>query len=130
MADSDQLPPLSEAQFEIMSVVWSRGETTVGEIWAELSQRRRMVRNTIQTMVVRLEEKGWLRHRVEGNTFHYTATQPAQEVRRRVVRRMVDTVFEGSTEGLLLALLEEQNLSAEEAERIRGLIDQATRGTP
>ncbi len=43
-----------------------------------------------------------------------------------MARRLVETVFDGSTEGLLLALLEEQSLSREEAARIRKLIDQAT----
>lgn len=126
MARKSSLPPLSERQLEIMNVIWDRGEATVGEIWAELSAARKMVRNTVQTTVARLEEKGWLKHRAEGNTFYYRATQPSQDVRKRMARRLVDTVFEGSTEGLLLAILDEQPLSEDEAARIRQLIDQAT----
>ena len=126
MARKDALPPLSEKQLEIMNIVWDRGETTVGDIWAKISAVRKMVRNTVQTMVMRLEEKGWLKHRVEGNTFYYRATQTSDEVRKRMARRLVDTVFEGSTEGLLLAILDEQPLSEDEAARIRQLIDLAT----
>ena len=126
MARKSSLPPLSERQLEIMNVIWDRGEATVGEVWAELSAARKMVRNTVQTTVARLEEKGWLKHRAEGNTFYYRATQPSQDVRKRMARRLVDTVFEGSTEGLLLAILDEQPLSEDEAARIRQLIDQAT----
>jgi BlaI family transcriptional regulator, penicillinase repressor len=130
MAKKPPLPPLSEAQLEILNVVWNRGETTVGDVWVELAQRRVIARNTVQTMIVRLEDKGWLRHRAAGNTFYYRATQPARTVRRRMTRRLVDTVFHGSTEGLLLALLEKESLSPEEADRIRALIDQATRRQP
>jgi predicted transcriptional regulator len=130
MAKKPPLPPLSEAQLEILNVVWNRGETTVGDVWVELAQRRVIARNTVQTMIVRLEDKGWLRHRAAGNTFYYRATQPARTVRRRMTRRLVDTVFHGSTEGLLLALLEKESLSPEEADRIRALIDQATRTQP
>jgi len=127
VAAKNSPPPLSEAQLEIMNVVWDRGETTVGEVWAQLSEQRPIARNTIQTMIVRLEEKGWLKHRVEGNTFYYRATQPGRTARKWMIRRLVDTVFQGSTEGLLLAVLEEQSLSKEEAGRIRTLIDQAAR---
>jgi len=126
-AKTDSLPPLSEAQLEIMNAVWDRGETTVGEVWSALSQLRPIARNTVQTMIVRLEEKGWLKHRTEGNTFYYRATQPGRTARKRMVRRLLDTAFHGSTEGLLLAILEEQSLSKAEAQRIRSLIDQATR---
>jgi BlaI family transcriptional regulator, penicillinase repressor len=130
MAKKDPLPPLSEAQLEILHVIWKRGEATVGDVWTELSQRRPIARNTVQTMIVRLEDKGWLKHRAEGHTFLYRATQPAHAVRRKMTRRLVETLFHGSTEGLLLALLEKESLSPEEAERIRAAIDQATRRQP
>jgi BlaI family transcriptional regulator, penicillinase repressor len=127
VATKDPLPHLSDSQLEIMNVIWGRGETTVGEVWAEMSQRRPIARNTVQTTIVRLEDKGWLKHRAEGNTFYYRATQPANSARRRIIRRLVDTVFHGSTEGLLLTVLEEQPLSKDEADRIRALIDRTTR---
>jgi BlaI family transcriptional regulator, penicillinase repressor len=130
MLKKDSLPALSEAQLEILNVVWKRGEATVADVWADLSERRRIARNTVQTTIVRLEDKGYLRHRAEGNTFYYWATQPAHTVRRKMTRRLVDTLFHGSTEGLLLALLEKESLAPDEAERIRALIDQATRRQP
>ena len=120
MAKTDSLPALSEGQLEILNVVWKRGEVTVGDVWTELSQRRPIARNTIQTTIVRLEDKGWLRHRADGNTFYYWATQPAHTVRRKMTRRLVDTLFHGSTEGLLLALLEKESLAPDEAERNPG----------
>jgi BlaI family transcriptional regulator, penicillinase repressor len=126
----DALPTLSEAQLEILNVIWKRGEATVGEVWSELTERRPIARNTVQTVIVRLEDKGWLKHRAEGNTFLYRATQPAHAVRRKMTRRLVETLFHGSTEGLLLALFEKESLSPEEAQRMRTLIDQATRRQP
>ncbi len=127
MTKRKQLPPLSEKQLAIMNVVWDHGETTVGEVWSELSEGRRIARNTVQTMIVRLEEKGWLKHRTEGNTFYYSATQPSHKTRKRMAQRLVETVFQGSTEGLLMAILDEQSLSESEAIRIRELIGQASR---
>ena len=123
MAKSEKPPPLSEAQLQIMNVVWDRREVTVAQVWRELSDRRTVARNTIQTMITRLEEKGWLKHRSQGNTFWYSATCSRKVTLRRMLRRMADTAFGGSTAGMVMALLEGQSLSADEAERIQGMIE-------
>ncbi|NLX96441.1 MAG: BlaI/MecI/CopY family transcriptional regulator, partial [Rhodopirellula sp.] len=99
-------PPLSDAQLEIMNIIWDRGETTVGDVWKVLSTRRAVARNTVSTMVTRLEEKGWLRHRVREGSYLYSATYPRDKVLPRLVRRLVDAAFQGSAEGLVLALLQ------------------------
>jgi BlaI family transcriptional regulator, penicillinase repressor len=119
------LPPLSEAQLEIINVVWDQGTATVGQIWKTLADRRSVSRNTVSTMVTRLEEKGWLRHRVVGGTFLYSATHPREKVLPRLVHRLVDAAFQGSAEGLVLTLLEGGRLSADEVERIRAMVEKA-----
>ena len=124
-------PPLSEGQMQIMNVVWDhadRGGATVGDVWEALSARRRVARNTVQTLLVRLEEKGWLTHRVEGSAFRYLPKQPRATVLRRLVRRLVDTAFAGSAEGLVMALLQGRDVSKAEAARIRAMLDAAERG--
>jgi len=118
-----ELPPLSEGQLEIMNVVWDRGEVTVAGVWKALSARRSVSRNTVSTVVSRLEEKGWLRHRVRNGTYLYSATHSREKVLPRIVHRLVDAAFRGSAEGLMLALLEGGRLSAEEVERIRRMLD-------
>jgi predicted transcriptional regulator len=120
-----ELPPLSEAQLEIMNVVWDQGTATVGQVWKALSKRRALSRNTISTMVTRLEEKGWLHHRAVGGTYLYSATHPRQKVLSRLVRRLVDAAFQGSAEGLVLMLLEGGRLSADEMERIKVMLEKA-----
>ncbi len=116
-------PPLSDAQLEIMNIIWDRGETTVGDVWKVLSARRPVARNTVSTMVTRLEEKGWLRHRVREGSYLYSATYPRDKVLPRLVRRLVDAAFQGSAEGLVLALLQGGRLSPEQLERIRAILD-------
>jgi BlaI family transcriptional regulator, penicillinase repressor len=120
-----ELPPLSEAQLEIIRVLWDRGKATVGEIWATLARRRSVSRNTVHTMVTRLEEKGWLRHRVVGGTYVYTATRPREKVLPRMVHRLIDAAFEGSAEGLVLTLLEGGRLSVDQVERIKVMLEEA-----
>lgn len=125
--EAEPQAPLSEAQLEIMNVVWARGEATVGEVWKALAGRRKVARNTVQTLMVRLEEKGWLLCRDEGHAFRYLAARPREATLGAMVRKLVDTAFEGSAEGLVLALLDGRGVSKDEAGRIRAMIDRAER---
>jgi BlaI family penicillinase repressor len=121
----EKLPALSEAQLEIMHVVWEGGEVTVTDVWNVLARRRPVARNTVLTLMDRLEKKGWLRRRADGQTHYYSAAAPREATLRQVVGRLVDAAFAGSAEGLVLALLEGRGVSDEEARRIRKLIDDA-----
>jgi predicted transcriptional regulator len=125
-----ELPALSEAQLEIMNLVWERGEVTVGEVWKALSARRKVARNTVQTLLTRLKEKGWLRSRTDDHAHRYWTTVPREATLDKMVQRLVDVAFGGSTEGLLHSLLGQRSVSPEEAERIRALIDQAEKKQP
>jgi predicted transcriptional regulator len=121
------LPRLSEAQLELMQLIWELDETTVGEVWRRLSARRRVARNTVLTLMERLVKKGWLERRADGHVYRYSAAVPRQATLGRIVRRLVDTAFGGSADGLVAALLDERGVTAAEAERIRKLIDKSRR---
>ncbi len=124
MAKADS-SPLTDAQREIMEIVWERGEVTVSQVRDALAERRELARNTVQTMIVRLEEKGWLKHRAEGRTFVYSANRPRTVSLGAKVSQMVDRLFAGSPEEMVTALIEYRGLSRAEAERIRDMIDEA-----
>jgi predicted transcriptional regulator len=100
---------------------------TVGEVLELMSASRSIARNTVQTTMVRLEEKGWLRHRQVANAFRYSAAVERQTSLGGMLGDLIDNAFDGSTEGLVMTLLQERALSADEADRIRKLIDQSER---
>ena len=116
---------LPAGQIEIMNVVWNRGEVTVGEVRNELAARRGLSRNTVQTTMVRLEEKGWLAHRTVGQTFVYRAAHPRSSALGQLVSHLVDTAFEGSASGLVQTLLSEGEVSDDEVARIAAMIREA-----
>jgi predicted transcriptional regulator len=122
MAKEDS-SPLTETQREIMEVVWQRGNVTVTEVRDALASRRELARNTVQTMMVRLEERGWLKHRQQGRTFIYSANRPKSVSLGAKVAQMVDRLFAGSPEDMVTALMEYRGLSPEEASRIRDMIE-------
>ena len=130
MKDEEPLPALSEAQTEIMNVVWEHGEVTLTQVYTILTAQRDLARNTVQTQLTRLVEKGWLLHRVVGKAFYYRATVEREDARSRVLNRLLSAVFEGSTEGLVMTLLDGRKLSKAEADRIRALIERAEEEKP
>lgn len=118
-------PPLSAAQLEIMEVVWERGESAVSDVWSEIAARRTVARNTVLTVMDRLEKRGWLSKRSVGNTHLYQATSTRQITLGDVVRRFIDSTFGGSADALVMTLLDGGGVTPEEARRIRKRIDEA-----
>lgn len=124
-ANPNELPSLSPGQLEIMDVVWRQGEATVAEVWKALTARRKVARNTVLTMLARLQEKGWLARRADAHAHVYRATVPRETTLGTMLNQLVETAFGGSTEGLVTTLLQGRKISKEETARLRALIDQA-----
>lgn len=116
---------LSEKQREIMDVVWELGEASVIEVREELGQHRDVARNTVRTMMERLEEKGWLTHRVIGRTFFYSALVPKKENLGYRIMQILDSGCRGNPENLMSALLEYRGLSDDEITRIEKMLNEA-----
>jgi BlaI family transcriptional regulator, penicillinase repressor len=125
-----RLPGLSPAQREIMEIVWERGELSASDVRAILSQTRELARNTARTLLERMEQKGWLKHREEGRTYLYSAAQPRPAAIGQAVLNVVEHVCGGSPEVLLTALLDHRGVTADELARIRAMLDKAKASQP
>lgn len=119
------LPPLSPAQQELMDIVWEQGEVSASEVGTILAPKRRLARNTVKTLLLRMEEKGWLTHRQERRTHRYRAAVPRQVTIGKKVVELIDTLCGGSPEALMTALLDHRGLTDAEAARIREMLDAA-----
>lgn len=119
------LPPLSRAQRELMELVWDQGELGVQDATSLLNTSRPVARNTVRTLMERMREKGWLKHRVEGRSYVYSATVPREESLGQRVMDIVDKACGGNPDKLMMALLDYRGLSEEEAQRIRRMLDDA-----
>lgn len=120
-----ELPELTPAQGEIMEIVWDHGEVSASDVRRILSRTRAVARNTVRTLLERMEEKGWITHREEGRTFLYAAAQPRQATIGQKVHELIDTICGGSPEALVTALLDYRGLSADELQRIRRMLSRA-----
>lgn len=119
------LPGLSEAQREIMDIVWERGEVSAFEVREILAAKRDLAKNTVRTLLDRMEEKGWLKHREDGRTYLYSAAQPREASIGQKVLEVVEHLCGGSPEELVTALLDFRGLTPQELKRIRAMLDEA-----
>ena len=124
---STSLPP---AQREIMEIVWDKGEVAAIEVRDIIAERRPVARETVRTILQRMEAKGWVKHRVVGRTHFYSAAMPREATVGHKVVELIDTICGGSPERLVTALLDFRGLSKAESERIQQLIENAKKKKP
>jgi predicted transcriptional regulator len=113
---------LTLAELRLMKVLWSRGESSVAEMVSAISTEAELAYTSILTTIRILETKGYVRHRQDGRAFLYSASVPESEARRSEVRHVLQRFFGNSRERLLLSLLGDGEISAEELSRLKELI--------
>ena len=118
-------PPLSRREREIMEVVYRLGAPTAAEIAAALPSPPSY--SAVRATIAVLEGKGHLRHEMRGHRYAYLPTVSAAAARRRALREMVSTFFQGSPKQAVVALLDDagKELSRADLEEIRRRIDEA-----
>ena len=120
-----QLEKLSSAQREVMEIIWDLEEASAFTVTERLNKVRPVARNTVRTLMERMETKGWLTHRSEGRSYVYSATVPREESLGQRVMDMVEKACGGNPEKLMTALLDYRGLTDDEALRIRKMLDEA-----
>ena len=116
---------LSPANLEIMKIIWDKGEVTINDVVDALNSLRadNLRRTTVQVQMNRLEEYGWLKHRKKGRTHIYYSVVGKQKTRREILKDVTHRVFGGSRAELVKCLLEDSDVSSEDLEELRNLLD-------
>jgi len=118
---------LARRERQIMEVVYRLGRASVTEVREHLE--RPPSYSAVRAMLRILEEKGHLRHAQEGPRYVYLPTVPQERARRSILRDVVRTMFDGSTEQAVAALLESSDtrLSEQQLQQLSRLIENARR---
>jgi predicted transcriptional regulator len=114
---------LTDAELEIMHVLWELDGGTVREVHELLNQQRPLAYTTVMTMMNILEEKGHLTRRKEGRAFRYQPVRPKSQVISGMVEDFVGRVFEGSATPLVLSLVKDHKISKKDLEEIARMIE-------
>lgn len=121
----EKLKAMSPAETEILRLVWQLGAATVQQIHEALPTQRKVAYKTVQTLLRRLEEKGYLKHRMEGKAHVFCPAIKREAVVKRTVLDFVDRLFGGDPRPLMQFLAEDGRIDAEDIEKLRKLINQS-----
>jgi BlaI family penicillinase repressor len=116
------MPSFTDRELDVMLALWDAGSGTVAEVREQL--RDDLAYTTVLTVLRTLESKGYVRHEDEGKAHRYFPTVARAEAGVSGLRRLVDTLFAGSSEALLTQLVNDRGLTREKLARMRALLDE------
>jgi len=117
------LTPLGESEMEILHHVWGMGEATVAEVQEKILESRKVAYTTVMTIMKNLNDKGFLKYRKQGVTYVYSAAIEPENVQFNLISNLIHKVFKGSPSALVQTLVKGENLTDDEIQSIRKLID-------
>jgi BlaI family transcriptional regulator, penicillinase repressor len=101
---------LTKLELQIMQVIWRQGASNVGAVQAGLEQQ--LAYTTVQTMLNILQRKGKLKRKLRGRAYEYSATVTEARASGHAVRDLVDRMFGGSSEELVMSLIKSRQIDA------------------
>lgn len=117
---------LTEAELRVMKVLWERGSGTVQQVLDSMEEQPVLAYNSVLTTIRILERKGYLKHIKDGRAHVYAPVVRQEEATRSEIRRLASRFFGNSREDLVLNILEERGIEAEELARLRRMLDRGT----
>ncbi|MHC4370915.1 MAG: BlaI/MecI/CopY family transcriptional regulator [Planctomycetota bacterium] len=116
-------PRISEAEWEVMKVLWRRWPQTANEIVEELTGRTAWKRETIRTLINRLVAKKVLKFEKKGRQYHYGPRVSEAECIKAETASFIRRFGAGSIEPMLAAFVEEKGLPPEKIDKLRQILD-------
>jgi BlaI family transcriptional regulator, penicillinase repressor len=113
---------LGELQLKIMQMLWGHADATIAQVHAAVSPDASLAYTTIATMLRKMEARGLVKHRLIERKFLYRAQVREDVVARKMSEHFIARLFEGSLADMVSHLLQTQDISREELERLEKLI--------
>src|SRR4029079_9941089 len=114
-----KIPSISEAEWEVMTVIWSRNPITAGEVVDVLAPRKNWNPRTVKTLLNRLVKKGALAYAVDGKKYLYRPKIRQDQCVLHESRSFLGRVFAGDAAAMLLRFVDELELSPEEIVQLK-----------
>lgn len=119
-----RVPSITDAEWEVMSVVWDEHPVAASRVCAVVGPRKGWVDRTVKTLLGRLVRKGALGFRVAGRHYLYHPKVSREDCVRAESKSFGRRVFGGETSPMLLNMIREADLSAEEVAELRRILDE------
>lgn len=120
----NKLPQISEAEFEVMKIVWKYAPISTNEITEKLVKTSSWSPKTIQTLIKRLVTKGVLTYEKQSRVFVYTPTVTENEYIDKESNSFLNRYFDDDITAMVSAYLDNDRLSEAELDTLRTLLSQ------
>ena len=117
-----EIRDLPQAEYDVMDVLWRRGEATVKEVHADLNARRKLAYTTVGTLLGRLREKGYVDAYERGFAYVFRPLIAREQAQKRKLDDLVKRVFGGSLAPLAAYLAENSTLTPEQIAAIEEIV--------
>ena len=117
-------PPITDAEWEVMNVLWEHSPSTATELADALCAKMDWHPKTLKTLLGRLVKKGVLRYRTEGNRYVYSPAIPRQRYVKEETASFVERVFGGEATPMLVHFVRNTRLTKEEIDELRRILDE------
>ena len=114
---------ISEAELEIMKIVWKANEPIGSKAIGEAVKSKGWKRTTIATFLARLVEKGALSAERHGKALYYTPLISAKAYKKTQVKSLIKNLFDGSAQNLIASLFEEEVFSDEDIKELKAIFE-------
>lgn len=118
-----KLPALSPSETEILSIVWKLNKATVQDVCDRLPSKRKIAYATVQTLLRRLEKKGYIKHFSKGKAHVFLPAVRKEAVIKRSVSDFIERLFGGDPAPILQYLAEHKKITADDIEALKQLVD-------
>ncbi|WEV43065.1 CopY/TcrY family copper transport repressor [Lactobacillus sp. ESL0684] len=130
MVTKNNVHNISEAEWEVMRIVWTLGEIHTGQVIAELQTKKAWSESTIKTLMGRLVKKGLLKTRKDGRRFVYSATVSENQMMLEATRQMMGHMCDMHKGQMLLELIKDVPLSKSDIEKLEKQLTQKEQQAP
>jgi BlaI family transcriptional regulator, penicillinase repressor len=122
-------PRPTDAELEILTVLWSIGPATVRQVYEHICQRRPAQYSTILKFMQIMADKGLLNRDQAQRAHVYEAARPREWTQKQLAGHLLERAFSGSAKALLVGALSSKKASKSELDEIRKLLDDYAKGT-
>ena len=122
------LPRPTDAELEILRVLWQRGPSTVRDVHDTLNEIKPSGYTTVLKLMQIMTDKGLVKRDEDQRAHIYEAVAPQEQTQRQLVGDLLERAFDGSATNLVMQALATKKTSAEDLSKIRRLLDEFERG--
>ncbi|MFP3392909.1 BlaI/MecI/CopY family transcriptional regulator [Brevibacillus sp. SIMBA_040] len=118
----DELPRISDSEWEIMKVIWAKSPATAADVIHALRDNKSWKEKTIKTLISRLLQKGILTYEQVNRVYYYSPTISEEECKRTERESFLQRVYGGALKPMLVHFLQEEKLSSQEIAELKKIL--------